>query len=259
MRLVDTHAHLDFDQFSGEEEQVVERARAAGVDRIITVGTTLERSRQAAALAERFEGVSASVGVHPHDAAAVTAEAVAALRELAARPEVVAIGEIGFDFHYPDGPDEAVQERALRSQAEIAIAQGLPLIIHSRQAEAQTLACLPGIAQALKRDWPGVVHCFDGSAEFATRILEAGFLISCTAIVGYPKNDALRIVIKEVPLDRLMIETDCPFLAPQERRGQRNEPAFVVSTAEKIAELKDIPIDEVATATTRNAARLFGL
>lgn len=263
--LVDTHAHLDFDQFSGEEEQTLERAAAVGVTRIINVGTTLERSRKAVALAEKFENVWAAVGIHPHDATEVTDAAITELATLAKHEKVVAIGEIGFDAHYEDGPDEAVQEAAFCKQAAIAtspLAKNLPLIIHSRDAERLTMRCLRKVSkasQAKQIEHPGVIHCFSGSRELADVVLSLGWLISLTATITYPKNDALREIIKTVPLERIMVETDCPFLAPQDKRGQRNEPAYVVSTAGKVAELKGLSLDAVAAQTTKNAERLFGL
>lgn len=264
MNLIDTHAHLDFDQFAGEEAAVLERAAAAGVGRIINVGTDLARSRKSLDLARKFPNVWAAVGIHPHDAAAVDEAALEALKQLAIHEEVVAIGEFGFDFHYDDGPDRAVQEDAFRAQSEVAIESGLPVIIHSRDAEELTLEHLAVHADEVVADnparrEPGVVHCFTGSREFAESALGLGYLISFTAPVTYPGNDALREVAKAVPLEKLMVETDCPFLPPADKRGQRNEPAYVAETAAQLAELKGVSPDELAAATTANAERLFGL
>ncbi|MEX1113193.1 MAG: TatD family hydrolase [Patescibacteria group bacterium] len=256
--LIDTHVHLDFEQFAGEEEAVLKRARAAGVTRLVNVGTTLERSRKAAALTERFPDVWAAVGIHPYDARDVTEAGADELRRLAEHPRVVAIGECGFDSHYEDGPDEVVQGKAFERQAAVAAAAGKPLIIHSRDAEDRTVQALGNVRGTLPK-LPGVVHCFTGSRGFADEVLSLGFLISFTAPVTYPKNDALREVVRAVPLDRMMVETDAPFLPPADRRGERNEPAFMVGTARKIAEIKGIPLEEVAAATTANAERLFGL
>lgn len=264
MDLIDTHAHLDFEQFAGDVDGALERARAAGVTRVINVGTTPERSRQSVALAERFENVSAAVGVHPHDAAAVNDEVIGELRKLAAGKRVVAVGEIGFDFHYDKGPDETAQVDAFFAQSEVAVEAGLPIIVHSRDAEELSLTHLKEHANLARADNPvrrefGVVHCFTGSRRFAEAALALGYLISFTAPVTYPRNQKLRAVVKHVPLEKLMVETDCPFLPPADRRGQRNEPAFVVATAQAIAEIKEIPLAEVARATTANAERLFGL
>ncbi len=269
--LTDTHAHLDFDQFAGEEAAVVERAAEAGVERIITVGTTLARSRRSVELAGQLPNVYAAVGIHPSDASeavdgseTVRPAVLGELQELAAADRVVAIGEIGFDFYHLDNPDQAVQLAAFKAQAGIAAAAGLPLILHSREAEALTVQSLAAYVASLDQDaprptLPGVVHCFTGSQAFAEQVLGLGFYISFTAPIGYPSNDALREVVKYVPLDRLMVETDCPFLAPQGKRGQRNEPAYVVSTARLVAELKGLDYPEVAARTTANAERLFGL
>jgi TatD DNase family protein len=257
MSLVDTHAHLDFKQFAGEDTDTLARAKQAGVDWIINVGTSLAGSRKSIELAERFDNVWASVGVHPHAAAEMTDETLAKLTELAKGKRVVAIGEVGFDQHYPKGPDIAVQTRAFEWQADIARQAKLPLIIHSRDAETETVEALTALRQKGLADPPGVVHCFTGSAEFADEVLGLGFLIGFTAPITYPKNDALREVVRKVPLDRIVVETDCPFLAPQDKRGERNEPAYVVGTAQKIAELKGISFNEVAKRTTANAERLF--
>lgn len=264
VRLIDTHAHLDFEQFDGDVDGALKRAAAVGVSRIINVGTSLEHSRQAVALAEAHDNVSAAVGVHPHDAADVNDAVIGELRKLAAGKRVVAVGEIGFDFHYDKGPDEAAQEDAFRAQSEVAVEAGLPIIVHSRDAEELSLKHLKEHADLVRADNPvrqefGVVHCFTGSRPFAEGALALGYLISFTAPVTYPRNEELRQVVKNVPLERIMVETDCPFLPPADRRGQRNEPAFVVATAQAIAEIKGIPLEEVAQATTANAERLFGL
>lgn len=264
LNLIDTHAHLDFEQFDGDVEGALERAAAAGVNRIINVGTTLERSRKSVALAERFSNVSATVGVHPHDAADVNDSVTDELKKLSAHKKVVAVGEIGFDFHYDGGPDETAQVDAFFAQSEVAVEAGLPIIVHSRDAEELSRQHLKEHADLAAADNParqefGVVHCFTGSLQFAEAALKLGYLISFTAPITYPKNDELRKVVGAVPLEKLMVETDCPFLPPVERRGKRNEPAFVVATAQAVADIKGIGIGEVAQATTANAERLFGL
>jgi TatD DNase family protein len=262
--LIDTHAHLDFEQFEGDVDGALKRAGAAGVGRLINVGTSLAHSRRSVALAEAHGNVFAAVGVHPHDAADVNDEVVEELKRLAAHKRVVAVGEVGFDFHYDQGPDETAQEDAFFAQSEVAVEAGLPIIVHSRDAEELTLRHLEAHAAAAAADNPyrqefGVVHCFTGSLGFAEAALKLGYLISFTAPITYPKNEALRAVVKALPLDKLMVETDCPFLPPADRRGQRNEPAFVVATAQALADLKGIPLAEAAQATTANAERLFGL
>lgn len=262
MNLIDTHAHLDFDQFDGEVDDVLKRASDAGVERIINVGTTLERSRKSIALAEQHDNVFAAVGIHPHDAKDVNDDVTEELKKLAAHKRVVAIGEIGFDHSREF--DEVAQEDAFFAQSEVATEAGLPIIVHSRDAEEISLQHLSehadlALADNPFRKEPGVVHCFTGSLEFAQAVLKLGYLISFTAPITYPKNDALREVVKKVPLEKIMVETDCPFLPPPDKRGERNEPAFVVETVQKIAELKDISTEDVAKATTANAQRLFGL
>lgn len=262
--LIDTHAHLDFEQFKGDVEGALLRAKEVGVNRIINVGTTLERSRRSVVLAEAHPNVYAAVGVHPSDAADVNDEVVAELKRLAAGKKVVAVGEIGFDFYHEDNPDETAQVDAFFAQSEVAVEAGLPVIVHSRSAEDLTLEHLKEHADAAAADNPfrqefGVVHCFTGSLSFAEAALKLGYLISFTAPVTYPKNEVLREVVKKVPLGKIMVETDCPFLPPADLRGKRNEPAFVVATAQAVADIKGISLGEVAQATTANADRLFGL
>lgn len=255
---IDTHAHLDFDQFAGEEDVVLKRAAQAGITRLINVGTTLERSRRSVELAQQYTTVWAAVGIHPHDAGDIDEVACKELAKMSVNPKVVAIGEIGLDFHYQDGPGQTVQLKAFARQAAVAAAAKLPIIVHSRDAEEATVAALQEVVQVLPDNRPGVVHCFTGSAEFARKVLDLGFFISFTAPITYPKNEALREVVKSVPLDRMMLETDCPFLPPPDKRGQRNEPAFLIGTARQVAELHGVSLEEVAEQTTANAERLFG-
>jgi TatD DNase family protein len=271
MYFIDTHAHLDFDQLGDDLPMVLANAHSAGIERIITVGTTLERSRKCVDLAAVHDNVWAAVGVHPADSTEiaddshqVTEAALAELRKLAAHPRVVAVGEIGFDFYHPDNPSEASQQTAFMAQGQIAIEAGLPLIIHSRNAEQLTPRYLSEHADLALADYParrepGVVLCFTGSRDFAQQVLDLGYLISFTAPVTYPKNDNLREVVKAVPLEKIMLETDAPFLPPADRRGKRNEPAYLIETAKAVAELKGISLDQLAEATTANAERLFGL
>lgn len=264
MKLIDTHAHLDFEQFSGEVDDVLKRASKAGVEQIINVGTTLERSKKSVVLAEQYDNVFATVGIHPQDAAALDEQTYQELKKLASHQKVVAIGEIGYDFHRGDNPNEDDQGDAFRVQSELAVDAGLPIIVHSRDAEEVTLRSLVQHAELMTgkdaaRQEFGVVHCFTGSLEFALEALGVGYLISFTAPITYPKNDALRKVVKDIPLDKMMVETDCPFLPPADKRGKRNEPSYVVETVQKIAELKGISVDEVAEKTTANVKRLFGI
>lgn len=271
VRFTDTHLHLDFAQLGDELESVLERARAAGVKRFISVGTNLERSLKCVALAEAHDDIWASVGIHPSDTAELVTDEfkpdesiVIELRELAAHKKVVAFGEIGFDYFHDSNPLSGTQDMAFSVQERLAREAGLPVIIHSRAAEQKSLVQLREHAdQALTMDAarrePGVVHCFTGSWEYAEQVLEMGYLIGFTAPVGYPKNEALREVVKQVPLDKLLLETDAPFLPPADKRGQRNEPAYLVETAQVVADVKGIPLAELSEATEANASRLFGL
>jgi TatD DNase family protein len=237
---------------------VLDRARAAGVTGNVVVGIDAEGSRRATALAALHGDVYAAVGFHPHEAKSLDAEALRLLRELAREPGVVALGEIGLDFYRNLSPKDA-QERAFREQLDLAADLGLPVIIHSRQAETETLEIVERWAQenpALKQP-RGVLHCFAGNAATAERYVEMGFFISVAGNVTYPNAGRLRSVIAGVPLDRLLIETDCPFLAPQSRRGRRSEPADVAETAKEVAAVKRTSYGDVARATTENARLLF--
>lgn len=266
----DTHAHLDFDQLNDDLPAVLRAAKDAGISQIITVGTTLERSRKCVELAEQHDSIWAAVGVHPSDAEEIaqeyeeSEEACSELKELANHKKVVAIGEVGFDFYHDSNPAEASQQTAFTSQAEIAREAGLPLIVHSRDAEDFSPIYLEehanlALADNSARREPGVIHCFTGSQEYAEQVLKLGYLISFTAPVTYAKNAALRDVVKTVPLEKIMLETDAPFLPPADKRGQRNEPAYLIETATTVAELKGVSLEELAEVTTANAQRLFGL
>ncbi|MBN1660884.1 MAG: TatD family hydrolase [Anaerolineae bacterium] len=260
--LIDTHAHLDFHQFDHDRDAVLRRARDAGVRTIITIGTDVATSRAAVNLAARYAGLFATVGMHPHDAKALDGEALAALRDLGRRPEVVAIGEIGLDFYRDRSPHD-VQRRAFRAQLAWAAALGKPVVIHDRDAHDEVMSILVDWAAGLKRTplagRAGVLHTFSGDVSMARRALAAGFYISVSGPVTYKNARDLPDVVRTVPLDRLLVETDCPFLAPEPHRGKRNEPAYVSFVASRIADLKGVPIDQVARATTENARRLFQL
>jgi len=257
---VDSHAHIDGEEFAEDRDEVVARAREAGVCAILNVGTgdphagSLERAVETA---ERYEGVYAAVGVHPHDARLFDAAAEELLLRLVGGSEkVVAWGEIGLDFHYDHSP-RATQREVFARQLRLARACGLPIVIHSREADEETVG-------VLQEEWAGaglagVLHCFGGGWPMAERALELGLLISFAGNVTFKKADALREVARQVPLDRLLVETDCPFLTPVPHRGKRNEPARVVDTARFLAELRGVSLEELGRATSANFARLFGL
>ncbi len=261
--LVDTHCHLDFEAFDGDRLQVVEAARAAGIDRILNPGIDLMSSQAAIALGTQFPEVYAAVGIHPNDAAkSWTADSPDALRRLAGFPKVVAIGEIGLDY-YRDWTAPELQRSVFEAQLGLAAEVGLPVIVHSRQAFTDILAMLADWVSGLKEsgstlaERPGVLHSFSGSLEEAGKASEIGFLIGITGPVTFRNARELQQVVAELSLDRLLIETDAPFLAPQPRRGDRNQPAYVEWVARKIAELHGCPFETVAGQTRINADRLF--
>ncbi len=253
--LFDTHAHLHFPEFAGDLDAVLERARVAGVRRILTIGTDVPTSRAAAALAFREPNVWAAVGIHPHEAADVDEAALAEIERLAGGPRVVAIGETGLDFFRNLAPREA-QERALRSQLALARRTRKPVLIHCRDAHEETLSIL-GAADVSEHG--GIMHCFSGDVGIARRCLDLGLLLSLAGPVTYPKPGALPEVAKFVPADRLVVETDCPFLPPQPYRGKRNEPAYLAITAARVAELRGEPLADLAARMSENARSLLRL
>ncbi len=251
MRLVDSHAHLDFPQFDADREAVIERAREAGLVAILNVGTDLASSRAAVALADRYDFIYAAVGVHPHDAKTVTPAVLEDLRELARHPKVVAIGEIGLDY-YRDLSPRPVQRRVFAQQLALAAELGLPVVVHSREAHDDVLAAL--------QDWQGVggvLHSYSGGPERLEEVMALGFSIGLSGPVTFRKAHRLRAVAAAVPLDRLLVETDCPYLTPVPYRGRRNEPAYVRYVAEAVARARGVSVEDVARATTENARRLF--
>lgn len=253
--LFDTHAHLHFPEFDADREAMLERARASGVRRMVTIGTDIETSRASIALAGREADVWATVGVHPHDAAEADAAVLAEIERLAAEPRVVAVGEIGLDYFRDLSPRED-QHRVFRALIGIARRAGKPVVIHCRDAHEDTLAIL---AEERVADVRGIMHCFSGDVAIARRCLDLGLLISLAGPVTYPNARALPDVARFVPGDRLVVETDCPFLPPQGYRGKRNEPAYLAITATRVAELRGDPIDALAARTTANACALLGI
>lgn len=252
---IDTHAHLDLNHFSPDLERVVSRAYEAQVNPVITVGINLVSSQQAVAIAEQYPGVYAAVGIHPHDAGGATKEAYEALKHLAENPRVVAWGEIGLDFFKEYSPRRE-QEICFRKQIALGKASGLPLIIHDREAHNEIMRILQ---EEKAEDAGGVFHCFSGDYALARKCLDLGFYISIAGVVTFPKATPLLEVVEKIPLERLLLETDAPFLAPVPHRGKRNEPAYVVHVAQKIAEIKKVSVPEVAKCTRENAQALFRL
>jgi len=256
MPLFDTHAHLHFPDLAADLDGVLERARAAGVTGIVTIGTDRETNPDAVALAEGLAGVHATVGVHPHDAGLATeADFEAMERLIRGSPKVVALGEMGLDFFRNLSPPD-VQETVFRRQLEMARRLDKPVVIHCRDAHSEALAIL---AAERVSEVGGVMHCFSADVEVAKRCLDLGLVISLAGPVTYKNAKALPEVARFLPADRLVLETDCPFLPPHPHRGQRNEPAWVAITAARVAELRGVSPEALGETTTENARRLFRL
>jgi TatD DNase family protein len=252
--LVDSHCHLDFPDFAAELPEIVARAKAAGVGVCVTIGTKLSQFAGVAAAAARFPDVYCTVGSHPHEAEHEPLANSTPLLELAQTQKVVGIGESGLDYYYEHSP-RAQQQANFRAHIDAARKLELPLVVHTRDADDDTIDILND--EMGKGTFTGLIHCFTGTQRLADAALDLGFYISASGIMTFKKSDALRDVLKSVPLDRLLVETDAPYLAPTPHRGKRNEPAFVVHTAAMLAELKGVSTHELARATTDNFFRLF--
>ncbi|MCZ6819871.1 MAG: TatD family hydrolase [Calditrichaeota bacterium] len=252
--LIETHAHLYFDGFDDDREAVIQRAFEANVKRIINIGLDIDTGKECIKLAEKHDGLFATVGIHPNDSARLTNAALEELGKLAAHNKVVAIGEIGLDFYWDKCP-VPVQQEAFRKQIQLAKELALPIVIHNREAGRE-------IVDVLKSEGidnlTGVLHCFSEGADIAQEVLDLGFYVSFTGNLTFKKSE-LPAVAQMVPLQRLLLETDCPFLSPEPRRGRRNEPAHVVHIAQKLAEIKQVEFGQIEEATTENACRLFGI
>jgi TatD DNase family protein len=256
---VDSHCHIDGEQFDDDRDEVVARAHEAGVAAMLVVGTgdpNTEDFREAVAVAERYENVYASVGVHPHDAKLYDDNSEAHLIDLARSQKVIAWGEIGLDYFYDHSPRD-VQREVFRRQIRTARKLGLPIIIHSRDADDETVEILT--EECSWDGFRGIMHCFGGTPEMARSLMDIGFLISFAGNVTFKKADNLRDAAQAVPLDRLLIETDCPFLTPIPFRGKRNEPSYVVHTARFLAEFYSVELETIARTTTQNFYDLFQL
>lgn len=254
--LIDSHCHLDSSDFDADRDEVIERAVEAGIERMVAIGTgegppDLEAGIR---MADRYPMFLATVGVHPHDAAKATESTLARVSDLLAHPKVIALGEIGLDYHYDFSPREA-QKQVFIEQLRIAAERRKPNVIHTREAWADTLALL-------EQHWsshrlPGIMHCFSGGEKEAARALALGFYLSFGGMVTFPKAKDLQKVAVTAPLDRILLETDSPYLAPVPKRGKRNEPVFVGYTAQKLATLRNVSFNEIVAATTANFTRLF--
>jgi len=254
---IDSHAHIEGKEFAGDRTAVIQRALDAGVEIIVCIGdgeVAADSHADAFRLAEAYPFIYTTVGVHPHEASLLDQNLYAKLMDLSQHPKVIAWGEIGLDYHYDNSPRE-VQREAFRKQLRMARERGLPISIHTREAEADTLALLD-------EEWKdsglaGVIHCFTGTGGFAEQAIDRGFYISLSGVVTFKKAGDLRETALRVPIDRLLIETDSPFLAPVPYRGRRNEPAYVVETARALAELRGTTLEEIGRATSENFKRLF--
>lgn len=256
MELIDTHAHLTFPELQTQVDAVVARSIEASVTGWVTIGTDIEQIQKALAVAQRFDNMYAAIGFHPHCANDITDEHLAKLTEYAKNKKVVAIGETGLDYHYDNAVPQKQQE-VFRAQLKLAEQLNLPVITHTRDAFDDTMTVLNGFADRLKNV---VVHCFSGTNEQAQLILDKGFHISFTGIVTFKRSDDLREVAKMVPLNRMMVETDCPFISPEPIRNQRPcEPVFVVHTAKKIAELHNLPLEDFAQQVTNTSRQFFNI
>lgn len=255
MKLIDSHCHLDDKQFDGDREQVIERALAAGVERMMAIGTgngppDLEAGLR---LARKHAAMYATVGVHPHDAAKATPETFVALQSLVGEAKVLAVGEIGLDYHYDFSPRE-VQRDVFVAQLKLAAAAAKPIVIHTREAWEDT-------ARLLREHWTGggIMHCFSGGPAEAREALDLGFHLAFGGVLTFPKAEAVREAARLAPENRLLLETDAPYLAPVPNRGKRNEPAFVVETARRLAAVRGAEVEHIADLTTANFERLMGV
>jgi TatD DNase family protein len=255
IRLADSHAHLDLEDHFPDQAAVLDRARENGVALVINVATGLSDTSQVITTARKTPGIVAVIGVHPHGAGTMTETDLEALDAFAADPQVVAIGEIGLDFFRRRSPEE-IQQYWFRRQLDFALAHNKPVVIHTREATPVTLSILQDYRGRLAG---GVMHCFGGSLDEAHAFLDLGFYLSFSGTLTYPKAGPLREVAKYAPLDRILVETDCPYLPPQPWRGKRNEPAYVVTTAQQLADTQGLTLEEVAAHTWANTLAVFGL
>jgi TatD DNase family protein len=252
--LIDSHCHLDFPDFAGDLDAIVERAAAAGIGRIVTISTRVRRMSELLAITERFPNVYCSVGTHPHHADEEDGITADQLIELTKHPKVVALGEAGLDYFYDNGSPEA-QARGFRAHIAAARATGLPLVIHTREADDDCGRILE--EEVAKQPFRAVLHCYTGGRELAMRAIALGLSISFTGILTFKKSQHLRDLAAELPADRIMVETDAPYLAPGKFRGKRNEPSYVVEIAKVLAETRGVSLEEISRRTTENFFRLF--
>ena len=251
---IDSHAHLEMKAFDRDRDKVITRAKEASVDYIVTVGTTLDDCRKAISLANKYESIYAVVGIHPHEVKNINNYTYESLKELANNNKVVAYGEIGLDFFRNLSPRD-VQIKRFGEQLELASEIGLPVVIHDREAHRETL----NILKEWKGNRRGIIHCFSGDYEMAKKCLDMGFYISIPGTITFKKSEKLREIVGKIPIENLLVETDSPYLTPHPKRGKRNEPANVIFTARKVAEIKCLPLEEVGRITSENTKDVFGI
>jgi TatD DNase family protein len=254
LKVFDSHCHLDFPDFAEELDAVVLRARAAGVERMITISTQVRRGQNLVAIAEKYPEVSFTIGTHPHQAAEEAETDAEAIRVFAAHPKCVGIGEAGLDYHYNYAP-EAIAKKVFRAQIGLARELNLPLVIHAREADDDIAAILR--EEMAAGAFKAVLHCFTSSRALAETGVELGLYVSFSGVITFKNSTELRAIAADIPLDRLLVETDAPFLAPVPHRGRRNEPAFVVDTARALAEIKGVTAEEIGEVTRENTLKLF--
>ena len=253
-KLIDSHCHLDYLARDEDLDDVVARARGAGLGGMLTICTKVSEFDQIRAIAEKYDDIWCTVGIHPHEADSEPEVSAERLVELAANPKVIGIGECGLDYYYEHSSREA-QQRSFRAHIAASRVTGLPLIVHTRDADDDTVAILHD--EFANGPFPGLIHCYSASHDLAKKSLEIGFYISLSGIVTFKSAETLRETVRTLPIDRILVETDAPYLAPVPKRGKRNEPAFVAHTAAAVAELKGMSVDDLTTATTANFFRLF--
>ena len=252
--LFDTHAHFDDEQFDADRDEVLKSLKSYGVGNIVNIGSSMKTSRTSVALAEKYDFIYASVGVHPSETGELCDADIDELKRLAANPTVRAIGEIGLDYHYPDDVEPSIQKKWFVRQLKLAKELDMPVIIHDRESKGECLEILKE-----HKISNGVVHCFSGSAETAREILNLGMMISFTGVLTFKNAKKAIAACAAVPLDRLMIETDCPYMSPEPHRGKRNFSGYVEFVARKMAEIKGVSYDELVDITERNAKRFYGI
>ena len=252
--MIDTHAHLNDSKYDAAElPELIARANDAGIDRIVVCGYDIQSSRDAVDLAAKYENIYATVGVHPHDSKSYNDETAREILELSQNSKVIAIGEIGLDFHYDFSP-RPQQFAAFEAQIELASRVGLPIVVHSRESNPESLQVLKRHAKNLVG---GVYHCFSGDEQFASEVFDIGFYIGIDGPVTYKASEKLRRVVEMYPIDKILLETDCPYLSPIPRRGKRNEPSYLQYVADEVARVKGVELEELGKITTRNAKTLF--